>query len=195
MTKRYFTSSTFPTFSTARWSKSFLKSAQAGAAVLAAALVPLAAHAEGLYIGGNLGQGHWQDSVAGVQSGTTDLSGKIYGGYQVNPNFAVEAGGATLGESNESSGTIKGNVAFVDAVGTLPLAPQWSAIGRVGVLRGKVDTSNANDYGNGLKVGLGAQYEISKTTAVVGEWERYKLDVFGTHPDVDQFTVGVKAHF
>lgn len=176
--------------------KSFMSTAQAAAAVLAtAALVPLAAHAEGLYVGGNLGQGHWQDGVAGVQGGTTDLSAKFYGGYQFNPNFALEAGGVALGESNQSSGSIKGNAAFVDAVGILPLAPQWSAIGRVGVLRGKVTTSNGSDYGNGLKVGLGAQYDLTKQTALVGEWERYKLDVFGSHPNVDQFSAGVKVRF
>jgi len=175
--------------------KTFRSTAQVTAAAMAVALAPLAAHAEGVYIGGNLGQGHWQDPVAGVQSGTTDLSGKIYGGYQFNPNFALEAGGAALGESKQASGTVKGNVGFVDAVGTLPLAPQWSAIGRVGVLRGKTDTSNGNDYGNGLKVGLGAQYELTKTTSLVGEWERYKLDAFDSHPNVDQYTVGVKAHF
>lgn len=174
----------------------FLGSAHAAAAVLAAAaLLPLAAKAEGFYVGGNLGQGRWMDSAAGVPGGRTDLSGKVYGGYQFTPNFSLEAGAAALGESNLPSGSVKGNATFVDAVGTLPLAPKWSAIGRVGVLRGKVDTSQGDDYGNGLKVGLGGQYELTRSTALVGEWERYKLDVFGTRPEVNQFTMGVKARF
>lgn len=178
--------------------KPFRTSIQAGLAVLAAAaaLSPLAARAEtGAYVGGSLGQGRWMDSAAGVQGGRTDLSGKLYGGYQFTPNLALEAGGVALGESNRADGSIKGDAAFVDAVGSLPLTPKWSALGRVGVLRGKVDTSQGDDYGNGLKVGVGAQYTLTPKTALVGEWERYKLDVFGTRPEVNQFTMGVKAHF
>lgn len=174
----------------------FLGSAHAAAAVLAAAaLLPVAAKAEGLYLGANLGQGRWMDSAAGVPGGRTDLSGKVYGGYQFTPNFSLEAGAAALGESNLPGGSIRGSAAFVDAVGTLPLTPKWSAIGRVGVLRGKVDTSQGDDYGNGVKVGLGGQYELTRSTAVVGEWERYRLNVFDSQPQVNQFTVGLKAHF
>lgn len=195
-----------PTKTTAlRTAKPFRSSLQAALAVLAAtaAISPLAARAQGAqgaagpgpYIGGSLGQGRWMDSAAGVTGGRTDLSGKVYGGYQFTPNFALEAGGVALGESNRADGSIKGNAAFVDAVGTLPLTPQWSAIGRVGVLRGKVDTSAGNDYGNGLKVGAGAQYAFTQKTSLLGEWERYKLDVFGTRPEVNQFTVGVKTAF
>lgn len=186
------------TFVTHRASaKPFRGSLQAALAVLATAAVlsPLTARAEGAYVGGSLGQGRWMDSAAGVQGGRTDLSGKVYGGYQFNPHFALEAGGVALGESNKADGSIKGDAVFVDAVGSLPLTPKWSALGRVGVLRGKVDTSTGNDHGNGIKVGLGGQYALTQKTALVGEWERYKLDIFGTRPEVNQFTMGVKANF
>lgn len=179
----------------------FRSSLQTALVVLAAtaALSPFAARAQtaqqGAYVGGSLGQGRWMDSAAGVTGGRTDLSGKVYGGYQFTPNFALEAGGVALGESNRADGSIKGSATFVDAVGTLPLTPKWSAIGRAGVLRGKVDTTRGDDYGNGLKLGAGAQYSLTQKTALVGEWERYKLDVFGTRPEVNQFTMGVKARF
>lgn len=183
-----------PLVSTARPVRGSLQTALVVLAA-AAALSPFSARAEGAYVGGSLGQGRWMDSAAGVQGGRTDLSGKVYGGYQFTPNFSLEAGAAALGESNRPDGSVKGTATFVDAVGTLPLTPAWSAIGRVGVLRGKVDTTRGDDYGNGLKFGAGAQYALTQKTSLLGEWERYKLDVFGTRPEVNQFTVGVKAHF
>jgi OOP family OmpA-OmpF porin len=167
----------------------------AAAALLAAGLVGASAHAEGFYGGGGIGGQTYPDNINGNSTSGSAVSGKIFGGYQLNPNFAVEAGVAELGNVNSGAGKVDSYGTFVDAVGIVPLNPQWSLLGRVGVAHMQVNTPTGDDGGNGLKVGLGAEYALSKTVAVRGEWERYELVSFGGRPVADQFTVGVKFGF
>ena len=49
--------------------------------------------------------------------------------------------------------------------------------------------------GNGLKVGLGAQYALTPKLALRAEWERYRPETFNTKPNIDQYTVGVRVAF
>ena len=58
-----------------------------------------------------------------------------------------------------------------------------------------LNTSFGDDSGNGLKVGLGAQYALTDKVSIRGEWERYQANVFGDKPNVDQYTVGLKVGF
>jgi OOP family OmpA-OmpF porin len=163
--------------------------------LVAGSLVGITAHAEGLYAGGSMGGQSYPNTLNGNATSGSALSGKLFGGYQVNPNFAVEAGLTELGAVNSPGGQVDSYGSFVDAVGILPLSPQWSVLGRVGVAHMAVNTPTGDDGGNGLKVGLGAEYALSKTVAIRGEWERYQLNAFGDKPNADQFTVGVKVGF
>ncbi len=163
--------------------------------LVAGSLVGISAHAEGLYAGGSLGSQSYPNTVNGNATSGSALSGKLYGGYQLNPNFAVEAGVTELGAVNSTAGQVDSYGSFVDAVGILPLNPQWNLLGRVGMAHLSVDTPTGNDGGNGFKAGLGAEYALSKTVAIRGEWERYQLVGFGDRPNADQFTLGVKVGF
>ncbi|NVO07092.1 MAG: porin family protein [Rhodoferax sp.] len=165
------------------------------ATLLLAGLAGAGAHAEGLYGGGAVGGQTYPDTLNGNPSSGSNLSGKIFGGYQLNPNFAVEAGVSDMGTLNSGSGHVHSYGTFVDAVGIAPLSPQWSLLGRLGVAHMAVDTPTGNDTGNGFKVGLGAEYALTKSVALRGEWERYELVSFGSRPVADQFTLGVKYGF
>jgi OOP family OmpA-OmpF porin len=165
------------------------------ATLLLVGLAATGAHAEGLYGGGALGNQTYPGTLNGNSTSGSATSGKIFGGYKLNPNFAVEAGAADLGSVSSGNGQVHGYGTFVDAVGIAPLSPQWSLLGRVGVAHMAVDTPNGNDGGNGFKVGLGAEYALTKNVALRGEWERYELVSFGDRPTADQFTLGVKVSF
>ena len=165
------------------------------ATLLLAGLAGAGAHAEGLYAGGSLGGQTYPSTINGNSTSGSAVSGKIFGGYQLNPNFAVEAGITELGSVNSNPGNVDSYGTFVDAVGIMPLNPQWSLLGRVGVAHMQVNTPTGDDGGNGMKVGLGAEYALSKTVALRGEWERYELVGFGSRPQADQFTLGVKVGF
>jgi OOP family OmpA-OmpF porin len=163
--------------------------------MVAGSLVGISAHAAGPYAGGSLGTQSYPNTLNGNPTSGSALSGKLYGGYQLNQNFAVEAGVTELGAVNNAAGQTDSYGTFVDAVGILPLSPQWSLLGRAGVAHMAVNTPTGNDGGNGLKVGLGAEYALTKAVAVRGEWERYEVVGFGNRPSADQFTVGLKVGF
>ncbi len=100
---------------------------------MTACLGAAAARAEGLYIGGSLATPHYGDNVNGLSIGNSGISGKLFGGYQLSPNFAVEAGVSDLGRISDENGSIKSHGEYVDAVGLLPLSARWSLLGSVGV--------------------------------------------------------------
>lgn len=167
----------------------------AASLIAVGSLAAMSAHAEGLYVGGNIGAPHFGDPINGVGNDSGGVAGKIYGGYQLTPNFALEAGAATLGHTDDPFGRAKGHGVFVDAVGIVPVAQDWSLLGRIGVAHVDLNTSNGDDNGAALKIGAGAQYAISTNTALRAEWERYRPDAFGTRTNIDQYTVGVKFSF
>jgi OOP family OmpA-OmpF porin len=166
------------------------------AVLLAGSFGAMTAHAEGLYIGGALGTPHYDDNINGVDGGHgSGLSGKAFGGYQITPNVAVEAGYADMGHIHSDSGTVNGRSEYLDAVGLLPLGHNWSALGSLGVAHTSLHTANGNDDGVGPKIGLGAEYAINQNVSLRGEWEQYRPSVFGDHPAIGQYTFGVRAGF
>ena len=169
----------------------------ANALVCVSLLGAAAAHAEGLSIGGSLGTSHYKgDDIGGLSTDRSDTSGKLYGGYSFTPNFGLEAGYARLGKFSSDAGTVKADGLFVDAVGTLPLGNNFSALGRVGLFGGKLDSTIAgSDRGTSYKVGAGLQYDFDKNLGVRGEWERYRFDALDTKTNVDQYSVGLNYKF
>jgi len=164
-------------------------------ALIAGSLSAFASPENGLYAGASLGTQQYPGTVNGISGDGSATSGKLYAGYQVNPNFAIEAGMAELGSISNNSGQIDGYSQFLDAVGLLPLDDKWTLLGRLGVAHVRVDTSQGDDDGTGLKVGLGVQYALTQNVAIRGEWERYQLKAFGDNPNTGQYTVGLKVGF
>jgi OOP family OmpA-OmpF porin len=129
-----------------------------------------------------------------------DIGGKMFAGYRLYPNWAVEAGYVDLGKTSAkrtmtAPGT--GSIAldsrntgwFVDLVGRMPIGNGLSLIGKVGQIysenRKQLSTSGAVSLAPGTassykerefnwKYGAGAEYEISKTMAARGEVELYR---------------------
>jgi OmpA-OmpF porin, OOP family len=160
-----------------------------------AATAPALAQDSPFYGGLNLSAPRWDDAVNGVSGSNSGTGFKVYGGWQASPNFALEAGAMGLGTLKGSTGDVRARGAFVDAVGTLPIAPQWNLLGRAGVINAKTTSPTGSDRGFGVKLGAGAEYQFSKTLAVRGEWERYRLNAFGSHPNTDQLSIGLKMGF
>jgi OOP family OmpA-OmpF porin len=167
----------------------------ATAAVIAASLAALTAHAEGLYVGGSIGVPHYGDGVAGIAGDGSGASGKVFGGWQLNPNFALEGGLASLGHISNANGSVHGHATYLDAVGLLPLGASFSLLGSMGVTHVNLNTSNGDDSGVGLKLGLGAEYALSSKVSLRGEYENYRASEFGSHPAVGQYTFGVRVGF
>ena len=142
---------------------------------------------------------------------------KVFGGYQINQNFAVEGGYFDLGKfgytaSTTPAGTLSGNMRVsglsLDLVGSLPLFERFSAFGRVGVNyartrdnfsgTGALGLINSNPSANGTnyKLGLGLQYALSEAWSVRGELERLRVkDGIGNRGDIDMASVGLVYRF
>jgi OmpA-OmpF porin, OOP family len=161
-----------------------------------------AAHAEGLYLGADLGHPQYGNAINGIGGGDTADNGgvgaKLYGGYALTPNLAVEGGVFRLGHSHDGTtdSTVNTRGLFVDGVGSYTFAPKWSLLGRVGVNDARFTTSLGDDSSLGVKAGAGVQYDLSPQVGLRMQYERYHFfNAFDGTPNVGEITAGVKVSF
>ncbi len=165
------------------------------------------------YAGGSFGQSTMKDTssaLIGTSFDDTDNAWKVYGGYQFHPNVGVEVGYIDFGKFKGSgpatvSDNWKATGINVSAVGTLPLANQFSLFGKVGLMAWDVDdkfsvgpvSGSAKKKGTNLSLGIGAQYAFTKQLAGRVEYERFTNvgnDDTGKS-DIDLLSIGVVFKF
>jgi OOP family OmpA-OmpF porin len=145
-----------------------------------------------------------------------DTAYRLFGGYQLNRNIAIEGGYFNLGKftysANAPSGTLNGKYEVegihLDLVGTAPLTDKFALLGRLGIQYANTrDAFNGTAVGGGinaspneretnLKVGVGMQYAFTPNVLLRGEAERYRLkDGVGNHGDVNVFSMSLVFPF
>ncbi|WP_426207730.1 porin family protein [Massilia sp. TWP1-3-3] len=182
-------------------------------AVLAGVAAMSAAQAQQIsspYIGLGVASADHDFKIGAAGSSSSDgwkASGKIFGGFDVNPMFGVEAGytdvrkadhtytiGATTG-----SATTEGSRSYLAAKATMPMNDGFSLYGKLGVGYSKTKMrsttlGNANDSDTEVYAGLGGQYKISDKVALSLEYERYgKNKDFGVKANA--VTLGARYSF
>ncbi|GGO80936.1 membrane protein [Marinobacterium nitratireducens] len=169
-----------------------------GAILLTLGMTGTALAQNGFYAGASIGQATI-DACDGVTScDDDDTSWKIFGGWELNRNIAIEAAWVDLGEI---SGTIGGSAVSAETdgwtlagKGMLPLNQQFDVFGKLGMIMWDVEgggaASGIDDDGTDLIYGIGAQYMFTDQFGIVGEWEWYDID-----NDVDLFSIGVLTRF
>ena len=203
-----------------------------GLAALAVIASPFAAAADSGWYGGiNIGRSRANiddERIASslVGQGATSISitdddrdrgYKLFGGYKVNKNFALEGGYFDLGRfgftaTTVPAGTLTGNIRLrglnLDAVGILPITERFSAFGRVGAnyaeardsfsgtgLVNVVNPSPSKRETN-FKFGAGLQYDFTQSLGMRVEAERYRInDAVRNKGDIDLVSVGVVYRF
>ncbi len=157
--------------------------------------------------------------TSSITEDSTDTGVKVFGGYQVNRNFAIEGGYFNLGKfgyaattAAPNAGTLNGTIKLqglnLDAVGILPMSGGFSVFGRVGLAyaeardtftgTGAVVVVNRNPRKSetNYKAGLGLQYDFSPVLGLRVEAERYRInDAIGNKGDVDLLSVGLVYRF
>lgn len=163
-------------------------------ALAAATMMAAPAFAQG-YIGFGVGSAKLTgvDGNQGIAPST--LSGgntsrglvKLYGGYQITPNWGIEGQYSDLGTRDlilrnaagvtTATGSYKNSQFSIAGTGTLPLSSSFSLFGKLGV------TANANqltvvgvrDSGNttSLLLGLGVAYNITPALSARLEYEDF----------------------
>jgi OOP family OmpA-OmpF porin len=177
----------------------------------------------GFYGGGSVGLSHYEDEAddideaftaagftADVDSDTTDLGWKIFGGYRFTPNFGAEVGYIDLGEQSVDVdlgpllGTLSAtnSISGVSLAGTAgyPVLPKAYMFGKLG---GFIWDSSAegspvglgdDDNGVDLTFGIGGTYELVEHVKVRAEWERFQ-GLGDDDTDIDLFTGGIQYDF
>ncbi len=148
-----------------------------------------------------------------------DTGYKLFGGYQINRNFGVEAGWFDVGRmgftaTTTPAGTLVGDVRFnglnLDLVGTLPISDRFSLLGRIGGAyvrtRGTFSSTGAvvmpfagtstSAQRFGLEYGVGLAWHLTEAWELRAEGERIHVnDSVGNKGQVDLLTLGVVYHF
>jgi OOP family OmpA-OmpF porin len=206
-----------------------------GLAALAAFTAPLAMAQDqtGWYGGANIGRSGATIDDARINSGLLgqglgstsitdrdrDTGYKIFGGYQLNRNLAVEAGYFDLGSfgytaTTVPTGSLSGDIRVkglnLDLVGILPLTGKLSALGRVGVTsvrttdnfsatgaaRVPYADAHPSQRGTNLKIGAGLMYDFTDSLAMRLEAERYRInDAVSNKGHMDLLSVGLIYRF
>jgi len=171
----------------------------------------LAQGGTGWYVGGGIGSAKAdfvQSDFTALAPGATyradddDIAGRVFGGYRVAPNFAVEFGLASLGQYRHryTSGADNAVIDYdasaltVAAAANLPLAGGFSLNARAGIaftyaeLRERrndnslVDTpfcpdsfwySDCTSQSTNLYWGLGAQFDITRNWGIRLDYDNY----------------------
>lgn len=175
-----------------------------GATLLTMGMVGNAVAANGFYAGVSVGAATVDACGSAGALGLTacddsDTGWKIFGGYDLTENFALEAAWADLGEMTASapgvSGGIEADGVIMDIKGTLPLADQFGIFGKVGFIMWEAEGSGAlsglDDDGTDFAYGVGAQYMLNEQFSIIGEWERFDFD----SDDVDLLSAGIMMKF
>ena len=165
-------------------------------------------------IGGLLNSGFFTTSIT---DDDRDSGYKIFGGYQMNRHFAIEAGYFDLGRfgfnaTTQPLGSLTGEIklrgANLDLVGVVPLTEKFSAFGRIGVARAeardtftgsglvRVLNPNPSKTDTNGKYGLGLQYAFTESFGLRAEVERYRIDdAVGNKGDIDLASLGLVYRF
>lgn len=189
----------------------------AAATVTAAAYSPLAL-ADDFYVGVNLasrGKGEVNQvdrngKVLHADSKDGGIPVKLYGGYNLSPVLALEAGYQRFG-SNHFDLPLGGQLGteahafYAGAKGTLALNEQWSLFGKLGVARAssKISVSGldaASDSRsvnrNRLYASVGGAYAITQQLSVQLEWDRFgKVDNEGLVSNLNNLSLGLRYSF
>ncbi|EKU82978.1 OOP family OmpA-OmpF porin [Massilia sp. UYP32] len=148
-------------------------------------------------------------AVSGAKNQTTDdwqAGGKIFGGYNIDQNWAVEVGHSRFGNEDFNvawapgfaDARVKSSRTYAAAKYTMPVNAELSAYGKLGASYNETKTSfmgdSYTDRDTGAYAALGVQYALAPNVALFGEYERYgKKKEMGAKADV--VSVGLQYGF
>jgi OOP family OmpA-OmpF porin len=151
-------------------------------AAFSAAMVSVCASAQeparGWYVGAEIGQADF--------GGESDTAFKFLGGYRITRHFAAEGAYAWLFDKNGAEAT-----AFeLVAVGSLPLANQFSVFGKLGFANAYIESSTLDEEKVELTYGVGVQYDLNHNLGLRAQWQRYD-----TSEEIDFLSLGLVWRF
>jgi OOP family OmpA-OmpF porin len=146
-------------------------------AALLAAFIATPVEAGDMYAGIKLGKS--RHNISGVINTPTALG--IFGGYKINPDFAIEAGYIDLG----NFGSNKATAADVSALFFYPGDEPFSMYAKISYASSAWKVPGQVQYNSSFTPGLGLNYDTSQSTSFRFAWDRYMIG----NPDVANIDV------
>jgi len=133
---------------------------------------------QGAYLLGDFGIGRYENAAPFPDP----LKVGLGAGYQFNRNFAAELGLSFFPEVEATTGAgtakLRAHSFHPAAVGLLPLSPELTAFGKLGVSSNHAEGTNpaGNSFStsdNDLYFGFGVQYKVSPKLGIRGQYENF----------------------
>lgn len=174
----------------------------APAAVLGLALLALpglSAAQSSWFFGG--GFGHASIDESGISD--NDTSFKLLGGFNFNPNFAIEGLYTDFGEFTGpvilgTRTAVEGDGFGLGVRGEIPLGTRFGLYGRVGAFfwdatakTTGTPTVSVDDSGTDVYFGVGGRLKFNEAVSIFLDFDRFSLDP----ADVDMWTLGLQFDF
>ena len=162
-------------------------------------------YTRGGYVGVNLGQSDYQTDC-GVGNYACDkpkIAGKLYVGGMFSPYVGVELGYLHMGRADRAGGRTQAQGGNVSLVGRIPINA-FHVFAKAGGTWGRTNVSSnalsgvpsGRDSGWGGSYGVGAGYELGRSTAIVVEWENHDFHFAGTGREgVKAVSIGLMQRF
>jgi len=166
------------------------------------------AHAEGIYVGVAAGGTNIDLDCEGAPScDKSDTGFKLFGGYKLTENIAVEAYYADYGKAKLSGGGVSADVkmsGFGLGVAYLgDFTTDWNGVVRAGVARNKIKvdgsapgfTSSDSENKTKAYVGAGVGYKLTKEVALTAAIDYTEGEFQGDKAKTTLYTIGVNYNF
>ena len=169
------------------------------------------------YVGGSIGLSDSDASLSAICAGATgsiddtDTGWKLYGGYRINENIAIEGGYVDLG-TNSASATLGGTsitgsgdftgLTLAGVVGT-NVTQSVGIFAKAGLILWDMEASGSSgstflavdDDGTELTFGVGVNMRINSNVKARIEWERFKTKPLGDDLDFNLLSGGIVIDF
>ncbi|MFZ6657087.1 outer membrane beta-barrel protein [Undibacterium sp. TJN19] len=165
-----------------------------------------------VYVGGSVGKSDTNDRcnyAASCDAKATSF--KVFGGYDIDKNFAVEAGYFASGTTSRSLNLVPGNSdqkktgLSLAGLYKYEFSEAFTGFAKLGIAHLKTDSTYATsglppDSGsyseNQALYGVGLSYKFNNNLAVRTEFEKYNPKTFSNKGSaVSNFSVGVQYNF
>lgn len=176
--------------------------------------MPLAASAQGAYVGIGAVQAKYKLESEDYSGKDSVSSAKLYGGYQFDTRFGLEAGYVDHGKARGSfisygdtvDFRVKARSFYLAATGNLPVNEQFLLLAKLGVAFNRVKDSGTVNGVDTIPVsynrttsliGVGAAYAFTPNWMAVVEYENFGK-IFkeeGAQAKAHAFSVGIRYRF
>ena len=138
-----------------------------------------------MYFGAHLANAQYKE----VDDSSAAFS--LFGGYHLNEVLAIDVAYTNFGEAEKGGIKAEATAISLGILGKVPVKTDLTLFGKVGLAAWDIDVSpgSFSDSGTDVYFGIGADYDISGTSAI-----RFGLDLYALNGDVDEditsFSIG-----